>query len=162
MLEVFPSIIFVSFSVYLFSLFLFHLVPVSLFHCDISSSLFLFSFYTPFLPSFYFSLLSLFLSFHLLLSFPLHFSFLFLIYSSLSFSSPIGVSCPRAGSYSDKQKLPAEPYGQEAMMYTKELIMQREVDVEVESCDKGGNFIGWMFVDGHNLAVSLLEVCIYI
>ena len=36
--------------------------------------------------------------------------------------------------------------------------MQREVDVEVENCDKGGNFIGWMFLDGRNLAVSLVEV----
>uniref|UniRef100_A0A1X7UNN1 Staphylococcal nuclease domain-containing protein 1 n=2 Tax=Amphimedon queenslandica TaxID=400682 RepID=A0A1X7UNN1_AMPQE len=70
-----------------------------------------------------------------------------------------GVSCPRAGTNSDKQRQqqPAEPYGQEAMNFTKELILQREVDVEVENCDKGGNFIGWMFVDGRNLAVSLVE-----
>ena len=73
----------------------------------------------------------------------------------------LGVSCPRAGTNSDRQRQqqqPAEPYGQEAMNFTKELILQREVDVEVENCDKGGNFIGWMFVDGRNLAVSLVEV----
>ena len=80
------------------------------------------------------------------------------IYSSLF----LGVSCPRAGTNSDRQRQqqPAEPYGQEAMNFTKELILQREVDVEVENCDKGGNFIGWMFVDGRNLAVSLVEVTI--
>ena len=70
----------------------------------------------------------------------------------------IGISCPRAASTSDKQKIPSEPYGQEALMYTKEQIMQREVDVEVETCDKGGNFIGWLFHGGKNLAVSLVEV----
>lgn len=68
-----------------------------------------------------------------------------------------GISCPRAASTSDKQKIPSEPYGQEALMYTKEQIMQREVDVEVETCDKGGNFIGWLFHGGKNLAVSLVE-----
>ena len=72
-----------------------------------------------------------------------------------------GVSCPRAAFNTDKQKSPAEPFGQEALMYTKELIMQREVDVEVETCDKGGNFIGWLFFESKNLAVSLVEVNLY-
>lgn len=83
-----------------------------------------------------------------------HVHFIYIIYS-------LGVSCPRAGSNNterQRQQPPAEPYGQEAMNFTKELILQREVDVEVENCDKGGNFIGWMFVDGRNLAVSLVEV----
>lgn len=83
-----------------------------------------------------------------------HVHFVYIIYS-------LGVSCPRAGSNNterQRQQPPAEPYGQEAMNFTKELILQREVDVEVENCDKGGNFIGWMFVDGRNLAVSLVEV----
>ena len=35
--------------------------------------------------------------------------------------------------------------------------MQREVEVEVEAIDKGGNFIGWMFVDGVNVSVALVE-----
>ncbi|CAI8042693.1 Staphylococcal nuclease domain-containing protein 1 [Geodia barretti] len=42
-------------------------------------------------------------------------------------------------------------------MYTKELIMQREVEIEVDACDKGGNFIGWLYYEGRNLSVSLLE-----
>ncbi len=36
--------------------------------------------------------------------------------------------------------------------------MQREVDVEVETCDKGGNFIGWLFFENRNIAISLVEV----
>lgn len=35
--------------------------------------------------------------------------------------------------------------------------MQREVEVEVDSMDKGGNFIGWLYVDGLNLSVGLVE-----
>ena len=58
----------------------------------------------------------------------------------------------------DKREIPADPFGPAALTFTKELVLQREVDVEVESCDKGGNFIGWMFVDDKNLAISLVEV----
>merc|ERR1712170_113997 len=42
-------------------------------------------------------------------------------------------------------------------MFTKELVLQREVDVEVEAIDKGGNFIGYMHVDGTNMSVALVE-----
>ena len=35
--------------------------------------------------------------------------------------------------------------------------MQREVEIEVESIDKGGNFIGWCFIDNTNLSVALVE-----
>ena len=31
------------------------------------------------------------------------------------------------------------------------------MEVQVESIDKGGNFIGWMFVDNVNLSVALVE-----
>ena len=53
--------------------------------------------------------------------------------------------------------LPGEPYGDQAAALTKENCLQREVEVEVEACDKGGNFIGWMFVDGQNMSVNLVE-----
>jgi len=29
--------------------------------------------------------------------------------------------------------------------------------VEIEAMDKGGNFIGWLYVDGMNLSVALVE-----
>lgn len=35
--------------------------------------------------------------------------------------------------------------------------MVSQVEVEVESMDKAGNFIGWMFVDGANLSLTLVE-----
>ena len=37
------------------------------------------------------------------------------------------------------------------------LLIVVQVEVEVEAMDKGGNFIGWLFVDGINLSVSLVE-----
>jgi staphylococcal nuclease domain-containing protein 1 len=51
----------------------------------------------------------------------------------------------------------AEPYGDEAAVYVKELVLQREVEIEVESMDKGGNFIGWLFCDNTNVSLSLVE-----
>ena len=32
-----------------------------------------------------------------------------------------------------------------------------QVEVEVEAIDKGGNFIGWLYVDNTNLSVALVE-----
>jgi staphylococcal nuclease domain-containing protein 1 len=51
----------------------------------------------------------------------------------------------------------SEPFGDEAMSFVKELIMQREVDIEVETMDKGGNFIGWLFCENTNISLSLVE-----
>lgn len=68
-----------------------------------------------------------------------------------------GVSCPRAPRIADGPGMAAEPFGEEALLFTKELILQKEVEVEVEACDKRGNFIGWMYVDGKNLSLSLVE-----
>ncbi|XP_014664690.1 PREDICTED: LOW QUALITY PROTEIN: staphylococcal nuclease domain-containing protein 1-like [Priapulus caudatus] len=76
-----------------------------------------------------------------------------------------GISCPRGSRPAPSGGTPveAEPYGNEALQFTKEMVLQREgafclaVDVEVESMDKAGNFIGWMFVDGVNLSLSLVE-----
>ncbi len=51
----------------------------------------------------------------------------------------------------------AEPWGDEAMAFVKEMILQREVEIEVETIDKGGNFIGWMHCDNTNVSVALVE-----
>lgn len=47
---------------------------------------------------------------------------------------------------------------------TIETVFQRflqfpvyQVQVEVEAMDKGGNFIGWLYVDGVNLSIALVE-----
>ena len=31
-----------------------------------------------------------------------------------------------------------------------------QVEVEVEQCDKGGNFIGWLYYEGKNLSTCLV------
>lgn len=73
-----------------------------------------------------------------------------------------GIQCPRGSrpmpsNANGLQMTPADPYGDEAFTFVKELIMQREVTVEVEGMDKGGNFIGWCFVEGLNLSLALVE-----
>lgn len=66
-----------------------------------------------------------------------------------------GIECPRGS-----RNIPggtAEPFSEEATLFTKELVLQREVEVEVESMDKAGNFIGWLHIEGVNLSVALVE-----
>ena len=36
-------------------------------------------------------------------------------------------------------------------------ILLFQVEVEVESMDKAGNFIGWLHIDGVNLSIALVE-----
>lgn len=70
-----------------------------------------------------------------------------------------GISCPRMKAFtpSGNQISEDEPMGQEAFKFSKEMALQREVEVQVESIDKGGNFIGWMFIDNVNLSLALVE-----
>lgn len=50
------------------------------------------------------------------------------------------------------------PFGEEALNFTKERCLQREVEIQVISMDaKGGNFIGWLWIDGVNLSVALVK-----
>jgi staphylococcal nuclease domain-containing protein 1 len=50
-----------------------------------------------------------------------------------------------------------EPYGDEALQFTKDKCLQREVEIHVESMDKAGNFIGWLWIEGQNLSVALVD-----
>ncbi|XP_077356223.1 staphylococcal nuclease domain-containing protein 1 [Festucalex cinctus] len=68
-----------------------------------------------------------------------------------------GIECPRSSRNTPGGMQVAEPFSDEAMLFTKELVMQREVEVEVESMDKAGNFIGWLHIEGVNLSVALVE-----
>ncbi|CAH2035335.1 unnamed protein product, partial [Iphiclides podalirius] len=70
-----------------------------------------------------------------------------------------GINCPRGarpgaggGPMQD-----AEPYGEEALHFTKEKCHQHDVVVTIEEMDKAGSFIGWLWVDNENLSVSLVE-----
>ncbi|XP_071397824.1 staphylococcal nuclease domain-containing protein 1 isoform X1 [Centroberyx affinis] len=68
-----------------------------------------------------------------------------------------GIECPRGSRNAPGGMQMAEPFSDEAMLFTKELVLQREVEVEVESMDKAGNFIGWLHIEGVNLSVALVE-----
>lgn len=68
-----------------------------------------------------------------------------------------GIECPRSSRNMPGGMQVAEPFSDEAMLFTKELVLQREVEVEVESMDKAGNFIGWLHIEGVNLSVALVE-----
>ncbi|KAG0376239.1 hypothetical protein BGX24_008049 [Mortierella sp. AD032] len=66
-----------------------------------------------------------------------------------------GVRCPRsAGRPGEK----AEPFGAEALDFISRRCQQREVEIEVESLDKTGGFIGSMWLNKtDNVAALLLE-----
>lgn len=53
-----------------------------------------------------------------------------------------------------------EPFANEATSFTRKLVLQQEVEIEVEGMDKNGNFIGYMFVtsEGGGRAQNLSEV----
>jgi len=44
-----------------------------------------------------------------------------------------------------------------SLQFTRDKCMQREVEIKVESIDRVGNFVGWLFVDKVNLSVALVE-----
>ncbi|PNF41236.1 hypothetical protein B7P43_G01504 [Cryptotermes secundus] len=70
-----------------------------------------------------------------------------------------GISCPRGSrpGIGGAGPVDGEPFGEEALQFTKDKCLQRDVEVQVKSMDKAGNFIGWLWVDGHNLSVALVE-----
>lgn len=69
-----------------------------------------------------------------------------------------GVNCPRAARPAIGGGMQAaEPFGEEALIFTKEKVLQRDVNVTIEEMDKAGNFIGWLWVDNENLSISLVE-----
>jgi len=70
-----------------------------------------------------------------------------------------GISCPRGSrpGIGGVGLVDGEPYGDEALQFTKDKCLQREVEIHVESMDKAGNFIGWLWIEGHNLSVALVE-----
>jgi len=75
------------------------------------------------------------------------------------------INCPRAerripapGNPQQQKVEPAEPFGAEALNFSKEHFLQRDVIVEVEGMDRGGNFIGRLStVDGQSAAFMLVQ-----
>jgi staphylococcal nuclease domain-containing protein 1 len=71
-----------------------------------------------------------------------------------------GIDCPRGGRPANGSlpATPSEEYAEEAHLLSKSLALQREVKVEVETVDKGGNFLGQITTDeGVSVSLSLVE-----
>ncbi|KAJ8938451.1 hypothetical protein NQ314_011487 [Rhamnusium bicolor] len=70
-----------------------------------------------------------------------------------------GINCPRATRQAtgNAPATDGEPYGDEALVFTKEQCLQKEVSIQVDTHDKAGNFIGWLWVDNVNMSVALVK-----
>ncbi|KAG8198549.1 hypothetical protein JTE90_026450 [Oedothorax gibbosus] len=66
-----------------------------------------------------------------------------------------GITCVKPSR--ETPPTPGDPYGDEALAYTKDLCLQREVQIEVETMDKAGSCIGWLWIDGLNLSEGLVR-----
>lgn len=64
-----------------------------------------------------------------------------------------GLRAPRAGRQNEK----GEEGGEEALEWTSRRAYQRDVEIEVETTDRAGGFIGTLYVNGSNLGKGLLE-----
>mmetsp|Transcript_9984 Transcript_9984/g.28669 ORF Transcript_9984/g.28669 Transcript_9984/m.28669 type:complete len:953 (+) Transcript_9984:302-3160(+) len=80
--------------------------------------------------------------------------------------SPSGVRTPNRAQPANiamgKGPVAEEPFAQEAFAFVREHLMQRDVEVQVDSIDKGGTFLGTLFVPGMkpspNFGVSMLQL----
>merc|ERR1711915_266988 len=69
-----------------------------------------------------------------------------------------GISCAKGGrTMPSGEVIKADPFGDECTLHVKEMVLQREVEIEVENIDKAGNFIGYLFVDNTNLSLHLVQ-----
>lgn len=65
-----------------------------------------------------------------------------------------GIRAPRSARNPTEK---AEPFGQEAHDFANRRCLQRDVEIDVETTDKQGGFIGVLFVNHENFAKLLLE-----
>uniref|UniRef100_A0A0N4ZCN2 Staphylococcal nuclease domain-containing protein n=1 Tax=Parastrongyloides trichosuri TaxID=131310 RepID=A0A0N4ZCN2_PARTI len=69
-----------------------------------------------------------------------------------------GITCPRTGRAGAND---SEPFAAEALAFSKKLVFQHDVEVEIESIDKTGGFVGQMFLiqkpSSINVAKALIE-----
>ena len=67
----------------------------------------------------------------------------------------LGIRAPRTARSSSEK---GEPYGVEAAEFATRRYMQRDVEIEVETVDKSGGFIGTMYVNKtENAALALVR-----
>lgn len=62
-----------------------------------------------------------------------------------------GIKCPQPTRYGGQGVVTAqaEPFGEQAKLYTKRTILQRTVTVEIEDMDRGGNAFGPLYTDSN-------------
>lgn len=65
-----------------------------------------------------------------------------------------GIRAPRSARNANEK---AEPWGQEAHDFANKRTQQRDVEIDVEDCDKVGGFIGTLYVNRENFAKTLVE-----
>lgn len=63
-----------------------------------------------------------------------------------------GIRCPRTARNAGEK---SEPYGVEAAVYASRKLFQRDVEIIISDVDRSGGFIGKMFINGEDVAVSL-------
>ncbi|KIJ39936.1 hypothetical protein M422DRAFT_75809 [Sphaerobolus stellatus SS14] len=70
-----------------------------------------------------------------------------------------GIRAPRAGrGEKDRMEVKPEPYGAESSEFATRRYLQRDVEIEFESTDKSGGFIGTMWLNKtENAAVTLVK-----
>lgn len=72
-----------------------------------------------------------------------------------------GISCPRSGrpAVNGAPAQDGEPFGDEALQFTRDRILQRDVSIHIDSTDKAGSScIGWLWTENNtNLSVALVE-----
>lgn len=68
----------------------------------------------------------------------------------------VGIRCPQCTRRDTSSG--GEPFGDEAAAFARSLCFQRDVEIEVETVDKNGTFLGSLFLpDRRNYGVALLE-----
>jgi staphylococcal nuclease domain-containing protein 1 len=65
-----------------------------------------------------------------------------------------GIRAPRSAR-NDQDK--GEPFGKEAHEFATRRCQQRDVEIDVEDCDKVGGFIGTLYINRENFAKTLVE-----
>ncbi|KAH9448966.1 hypothetical protein MJO29_009850 [Puccinia striiformis f. sp. tritici] len=66
-----------------------------------------------------------------------------------------GIKCPKTARHPGERN---EPFGAEALDFANRNVMQRDVEVEIESTDKSGGFIGGLFLNKtDNFALQLVK-----
>ena len=65
-----------------------------------------------------------------------------------------GVRCPQPPRGAES---PGEEFGVEALNFARDNCLQHNVEIRVETQDRGGSFIGSLYVNGRNLSTMLLK-----